>query len=345
MSSSPEAASAIPDASAAGLSAFESLRQIYSGYCLARSLHIVADLGVADAVGDTPRTASELAGMVGANPDALHRILRLLASHGVFRTEGAGYAHSEASRLLRSDHPQSARPLARMFGLSLNWSIYGAMAYTVQTGKPATEIVHPEGFWKHFQAHPEESEIFNAAMAAKARAQVASIVPAYGFSGCRRIGDIGGGRGHLLRAVLEAAPQASGILFDLSHVIEDSRAIASPRLELRAGDFFRDALPECDLYLLMEVIHDWPDAESIAILGAIRHAAPRGAKLLLIEEIVPMDTGPHWSKHLDVHMLTLLGGKQRTLEEYEALLRPSGFALRREIPTAAGISILESEAV
>ncbi len=148
------------------------------------------------------------------------------------------------------------------------------------------------------------------------------------------IGDIGGGSGHLLRAILaDAAPNAKGILFELPHVIEEASGMASERLVLQAGDFFRDPLPPCDAYLLMEIIHDWGDEESAAILRAIRSAAPDGARLLLIETIVPDDPGPHWSKMLDIHMLTLLGGRQRTTQEYEELLADAGFVLEREIDT------------
>ena len=179
-------------------------------------------------------------------------------------------------------------------------------------------------------------------MAAKAHGQVAGVLAAYDFSGFGLIGDIGGGRGHLLRAVLDAAPDANGVLFDLPHVIAEAAGMASERLTLQAGDFFKDALPVCDAYLLMEVIHDWGDEEAVAILRAIRRAAPPHATLLLIEQIVPDDPGPDWSKMLDIHMLALLGGRQRTRREYEALLDRAGFSLRREIDTGAGISILEA---
>jgi hypothetical protein len=323
---------------------FESLRQIYSGYAASRALHVIADLGVADALDESPRSAANLAKSVGADPEALDRVLRLLSSYGVFEATGDGYRHSPASRFLRSDHPGSARPLARMFGLPMNWSAYGELAHTLRTGRPATERTLPEGFWKHFSAHPEESAIFNEAMAAKARAQIPAIVAAYDFSKFERIGDIGGGRGHLLQAVLQAAPKAKGILFDLPHVTADAASAASDRLTLHSGDFFKDPLPECDAYIVMEVIHDWGDRESEAILKAIRRAAPSNAVLLLIEEIVPDDPGPHWSKVLDVHMLTLLGGKQRTFRQYESLLRAAGFAAKREIPTPFGISIIEATA-
>ena len=321
---------------------FNTLIQIAGGYCLPRCLHVVADLGVADMVDETPRTAADLAAAVGADPDALGRVLRLLAAHGVFESKGDKFRHSPASRLLRTDHPQSARALARMFGLQPNWAIFGALEHAVRTGLLAADKVLPGGFWGYFAEHPEESAIFNAAMAAKAHGQVAAVVAAYDFSGFGLIGDIGGGRGHLLRAVLDAAPDVKGVLFDLPQVIEEAEGTASERVTLQAGDFFKDALPVCDAYLVMEVIHDWGDEESVAILRAIRRAAPSHSKVLLIEQIIPDDPGPHWAKMLDIHMLTLLGGKQRTRQEYEALFDRAGFSFEHEIGTGADISILEA---
>ena len=324
---------------------FETLRQISAGYAVSRALHAVADLGVADALGDSPRSAADLAKSVGADPDALDRILRLLSSYGVFEAADHGYRHSPASRLLRSDQPGSVRNLARMFGLSINWSAYHEFGHTIRTGRPATEKSLPEGFWEYFSKHPEESAIFNGAMAGKAQAQVPAVVAAYDFSRFERIGDIGGGRGHLLQAVLQAAPKAKGVLFDLPHVVADAAATRSDRLELHAGDFFKDPLPACDGYIIMEVIHDWADQESEAILTSIRRAAPAGATLLLVEEIIAEGPGPDWAKVLDVHMLTLLGGKQRTLRQYESLLRAAGFAMKRDIPTPVGVSVIEAAAI
>ena len=140
-------------------------------------------------------------------------------------------------------------------------------------------------------------------MTAKAQSQIAGILDAYDFSRFRSIADIGGGRGHLLQAVLGRAPEARGVLFDLPHVVDAAKGLASDRLSLAGGDFFRDRLPACDAYLLMEVIHDWDDEKSTAILKAVRAAAPEGATLLLLETIVPDEPGPHWAKTLDVVML------------------------------------------
>jgi hypothetical protein len=311
---------------------FLAVQQIASGYCLPRCLHVVADLGVADALGETPR------------PAALARVLRLLAAHDVFAVEGDLVRHSAASRLLRDDHPRSMRAYARMLGLPLNWAIFGALGHAVRSGLPAVAAVHPDGFWAHLAQHPEEGRVFNAAMADKARGAIAAILAAYDFSGFGSVGDIGGGGGRLVRAVLDAAPAARGVLFDLPHVIAEATGPASERLTLQAGDFFRDALPRCDAYLLMEIIHDWGDAEAVAILRAVRAAAPPHATALLIETLLPDRPGPDWSKVLDIYMLALLGGRQRTRREYAALLERAGFLLRREIDTGAGFAILEATA-
>lgn len=322
----------------------ETLQQIAAGACLPRSLHIVAELGVADALGEEPRSAESLARSVGADPDALYRILRLLEANGVFKLRGAEIQHTPASRLLRSDHPQSMRAFALMFGLPVNWSSFLYLGHTVQTGQPASTKAVPNGYWSYFEQDHEAAVVFNAAMAAKAQGQVAAVMAAYDFAPFQIIGDIGGGRGHLLSAVLAANPTARGVLFDLPHVIRDAAVLKSDRLSLQAGNFLTDPLPECDLYCLMEVIHDWGDPQALEILAAVRRAAPRGATLLLIESIIPDDSLPHFAKTLDIVMLALLGGKQRSQAEYWTLLRETGFSPQREVSTFAGVSLLEARA-
>jgi hypothetical protein len=321
---------------------FATLQQITSGYILARCLHTVADLGVADALDDTPRTAAELAVLVSAHPDALRRVLSLLSAHGVFEAHGDQFCHSPASRLLRSDHPQSMRAFVRMIGSRINWASYEELEHTIRTRLPARDKVVPEGIWAYYAEHPDEADLFNAAMVAKTRPQVAAILAAYNFSGFSVVGDIGGGLGYLLRAVLDSVPTATGILFDLPHVIEQVNGLSSERLTLQAGDFFKDNLPICDAYILMEIIHDWAQEKAVAILKAIRRAAPAHARLLVIESIIPNDPDPDWSKVLDIHMMTLHGGRQRTQQEYISLLDSTGFSFQQEIGTGAGISILEA---
>jgi hypothetical protein len=324
---------------------FETVQQIAGGYCLSRCLHAIADFGVADALDDEPQTAIVLATATGTNADALYRAVRLLSAYGIFDCSDNKISHTPASRLLRTDHPQSLNGFARMFSLQINWQAYEGFNEAIKTGEPNVDKVYPGGFWKYFADHNEESAIFNTAMADKAKGQVFGITKSYDFSRFKVIGDIGGGRGHLLQAVLDQNSEAHGILFDLPHVIADADSIASDRLTLQAGDFFKDELPVCDAYLVMEIIHDWPETEAIAILKAIRKVAPTHAKLLLVESIIPEDKGPDWSKMLDIHMLTLLGGKQRTTKEYVELLAAAGFSLTREVDCKVGISILEASVI
>jgi len=320
----------------------ETLRQMAAGYCVSRSLHIVANLGVADSLDETPLTAAELAALVGAHPEALARVLRLLSGYGVFESSDGKFRHSPASRMLRVDHPHSMRDFVRMFGLPPFWATLGEMEQSVRTGLPAGEKVIAGGLWAYFAEHADANAIFNAAMGSKAQAHIAGVLAAYDFSQFKVIGDIGGGRGHLLNAVLERVPTLNGVLFDLPHVVADKTGADSPRMTRQAGDFFKDKLPVCDAYLVMEIIHDWSDTESIEILKAIRQVAPSNATLLLIEEMIPDDPGPAWSKMLDIHMLALIGGKQRTRREYEVLFDAAGFSFKREIGTSMGVSILEA---
>lgn len=322
----------------------ESLLQLSAGYYVSRALHSVADLGVADALGDAPQRAASLAAATSADAGALERVLRLLALYGIFEYRDGAIAHTPASRMLRQDHPQSMRSLVRMFGLPGFWAAVGELGSAVRTGEPSANRALPGGIWGYLTQNPEASRIFGEAMTAKAHGHIAGIVNTYDFSGFKAIADIGGGRGHLIQAVLAATPTASGVLFDQPHVVTEAAAGASDRLQIAGGDFFKDPLPAADAYILMEVIHDWDDDASRRILRAVRRAAPLRAKLLLIEALLPNESAPNWPTTLDIVMLTI-GGRQRTLGEYAELLRESGFAMTRDIDTRSGISIIEATAV
>ena len=319
------------------------LMQIAAGSLLPRALQVIAEMGVADEVEDRPRSVAEVAAKAGVHADALARTLRLLSAYGVFDVRDGSVSHTASSRLLRSDHPRSLRPLARMFGLPINVEAYRLFGETLRSGRPAIEQAHPGGIFGYLAAHPEQARLFDAAMTAKAQAQIAGILDAYDFSRFRSIADIGGGRGHLLQAVLGRAAKAQGVLFDLPHVVDAAKGFASDRLSLAGGDFFRDRLPASDAYLLMEVIHDWDDARSTTILKAVRAAAPEGGStLLLLETIVPDEAGPHWAKTLDVVMLAVTGGLQRTQSQYADLLAAAGFRMQRVVDVPTGISIVEA---
>jgi hypothetical protein len=328
-----------------GQHSLDLILQTAGGYCVARALHVAADLGVADCVDDAPARIADVAGRLEVDADALGRILSLLSAYGIFLVSDETVSHSDASRTLRSDHPQSTRDLARMFGLSFFWQTFEALDHSVRTGTPAAAKVHPDSVWAWLAERPDASAVFNGAMIGKSFGQVAGVVQSYDFSRFRKVADIGGGRGHLLQAILQKWPQTSGVLFEQPHVIDEIRHIASNRLELAAGDFFADSLPSADAYILMEVIHDWADDESEKILSAVRKAAPKGSALLLVEQLMPETPGPHWVKMLDVHMMALFAARQRSADQYDRLAERCGFARRGAIDTPAGISILEFESV
>ncbi len=322
------------------------LMEMSMGFTLPRTLHVVAELGIADALDDTPRSVEDLAKDTGTHAEALNRALRLLSAHRVFQQSDGAYAHTPASRLLRSDHPQSMRSFVRMQGIPALWHIWEHLDHSLRSGRSAAEKTLPDGgLWGYFEGHPEHSRIFNDAMTGKTHGQTAGILAAYDFSGFGTIADIGGGNGHLLQAVLAAAPDAEGVLFDLPHVIEQASAIESSRLTLQPGSFFEDALPVCDAYLLMQILHDWSDEESEEILKAICRSAPPHAKLLLAEWLIPEGGQPSWTLFVDLIMLAELTGKERTEREFRELLARAGFRLDRVIDAGFNTFILESSVI
>jgi hypothetical protein len=314
---------------------------------LPRCLHAVAELGIADVLGESPRTVEELATDTGTHAGALARTLRLLSTEGIFEARDGGWAHTPSSRLLRSDHPQSMRSFVRMIGLPVYWRGFEYFTDSLRTGESNQEKVVAGGYWKYLSENPEAAHLFDEAMMGKAAGQIAGVLKSYDFSTFGTIADIGGGRGHLLSAVLGTAPRAHGVLFDQPHVTAAAQAagIESEQLRVQPGNFFTDKLPSADCYLIMQVIHDWNDEQAARILAAIRRAASPGAKLLLIECLVPEDSKPSWTKMLDLQMLTLLSGKERTEKEYSEMLRTAGFRLDRVIDIGMSTSILESVAV
>lgn len=304
-------------------------------------VHVAAELGVADHIDDEPVRVEQLAARCDVQPDALDRLLRLLAAHGVFQHEDGSYAHTEPSRLLRSDHPMSMRAFSRMMGLPAVTTAFAHLDHSLRTGAPAVEKVEPQGFWRYLQDHPREAEVFGQAMQGKAAADIAAVLGAYDFTRFGTVADIGGGRGHLLRAVLEAAPGTQGILFDLPEVI-GTLGGAHPRLSMQAGDFFVDPLPPADGYLLMETLHDWADAEAAAILSGIRRAAAPGAKVLIIEGVVTDEQPDPRVRTLDVVMLAITGGRERSPEQLARLLEPAGLRLETVRETAGPLRIVEA---
>lgn len=283
-------------------------------------------------------TAEALADATGANAAALDRMLRLLAVVGIFKSQDNAWTHTELSRLIRSDHPHSMRAFIRMIGGRVQWAAAGELEHAARTGTAAVEKVVPGGLWHYFRDHREEARIFDAAMTAKSNAEIAALIPCFDFTRYGVIADVGGGRGHILIAVLAAAPNAKGILFDSPTVV--ANVAPSPRVSVQGGDFFNDPLPRADAYILSNVLHDWNDEKAAAILRSVRRAAPSRSEVLVLESILPEGAGPHPAKVLDIVMLSLTGGRERKRDEYLALLEAGGFRLDRIVPTEGPISVI-----
>jgi ubiquinone/menaquinone biosynthesis C-methylase UbiE len=322
------------------------LRTLPAFYVLARALHVVAELGVADHLGEEPRDAAALAVATGtgALPDRLHRLMRLLASQGVFEMSEEGrFHHNEESRLLRSDHPQSMRDYVVMLGMPAHWQAFAHLKHAVLTGETGFSRAFDAGVFEYFSQNPEEAAAFDRAMRSKAQSDIAAVLGTYDFSDAGTVVDVGGGGGHLLAAILERTG-GPGILFDLPAVTERTRAAGVHQFEIAAGDFFADPLPQGDTYLLMHILHDWVDDEALKILAAIRRAARPGARVLVIEMPVPEGSTPHPAQMLDVIMMAITGGRERTQAEYANLMAASGWQFARLLATPGPMAILEGVA-
>ena len=317
--------------------------KLATAYWASRCLHIVAELGIADRLGDEPQTSEALARALDVEAPPLHRILRALASHGIFVHDGERFSHNDASRMLRSAAPGSMRSFARMMGLKVHWDAYRELETVLRTGEPPIAKAAPGGFFRYLRAHPDEARVFDEAMAGKAALTIRLVVESYDFRSFRTIGDIGGGQGHLLYAVLEQARDAQGVLFDLPEVIERARERAHLRVNYVGADFFQDAVPACDCYLMMTVLHDWSDAESALILANVKARAPRGAKLLLIEGVLDPQARQDFRVDMDVEMLVMTTGRERTEAEWRTVLARGGFRLSRIIDAGPSGSIIEAE--
>ncbi|MFL6300868.1 MAG: methyltransferase [Terriglobales bacterium] len=337
----PTAAPAAPTTSSAQRAALGKLMQVTNAFLVSRCLYVVAETGVADHLNDAPQSSEALAKATGSNAGALHRVLRVLASHGIFDARDGSWSHTDMSRFLRSDHPASMRDYIRMIGMPVFWRAWEHIEHSVRTGETGFKKVHPGGAFAYLAEHPEESSLFNAAMTAKSHGDIAAVLPAYDFSQFATIADIAGGRGHLLRAILKQCPNTQGILFDQPHVVSEVSPHKGEKLSVVAGSFFTDKMPTADCYVLMNIIHDWADAESIKILSAIRRDMPQHARVLLIESVVPSSPEPHLSKELDIVMMVLPGGRERTKEEYADLVAKCGLRLKRVIDTKSPYSIVE----
>jgi hypothetical protein len=321
------------------------VRNLAAGYWTSRCLHMAADLGIADMIGDAPVSVATLAAKAGVLEDSLNRMLRALAAVGVFEDHDRAYGHSASSRYLRRDHPQSIDGFVRFMGADYQWASWGAMLHSLKTGQAAFDHLYGCNSFEYLGQNPKDGAVFDLAMTGKAEADNALLLQTYDFSVFGTIADIGGGRGHLLRAILGQAPKTQGVLFDLPQVVAraDTSGEIGARMKVQGGDFFADPMPVCDAYTMMMVLHDWSDEASVAILKNLRKAVPPHAKLLIIEaELKAEGEGAALGKIADMEMLVVVGGRERMEQEYVALFERSGFRFTRTVTTHGFLAVTEA---
>lgn len=323
------------------------LRQLIMGFRVTQLIHVAAKLDIADHLRLGPRTPHQLAQVVGAEPRALHRLLRALASLGIFaETEAGAYELTPSAQLLRSDVPGSLRGIALLYGAEWLWHAYGRTFQSVQTGHAAFERVHGQPLYDYLRHAPAAADQFHDAMSGFSDQESAALLAAYDFSEVATVVDIGGGHGALLAALLRRQPRLSGIVLDLPEVIAGAeRLLADAGVAARAtcvaGDFFSEVPGGGDVYLLKSVLHNWDDGTVVSILHRCREAMTRGSRLLVIERVVPPGNGPSEAKLFDISMLVVVGGQERTEAEYRMLFQVAGFELTRVIPTGSPHSLIE----
>ncbi len=326
----------------------ETLLEIVNGFMLSQCAYVAAKLGIADMLSAGDKTADELAAAADADPASLYRILRTLASHGVFYEKEAGeFSLNPMADYLRSDSPESLRGWTIMHGEHFLWQPYGAILHSVRTGKPAFNHVFGMNGFEYLGDRPEAAAIFNDGMRSVSADKFGAVADAYEFSEIGTLVDVGGGPGGLLAAILRANPHVKGILGELPHVLEGAKkcfdeAGVADRCEYVSIDMFEGVPSGGDAYAMANVIHDWDDEHCITILENCRSSMNDGGRVLLIELVLSPRNEPHVSKFTDIEMLVMTeGGKERTESEYRRLLEAAGFRLSRVVPTESPYSVIE----
>jgi hypothetical protein len=325
----------------------ETLLQMINAFRASQAIHVAATLGIADLFEDGQKSVDELAEATGTHAPTLYRLLRALASVGVFAEQPNGqFRATTLSEYLRTNAPRSLRHWAMQVGQQYLWRSWGDLLYSVRTGEPAFPKLYETTVWEYRQAHPEEDAIFNAAMTALSAGVVEAIVQSYDFSRMDMLVDVGGGEGVLLAAILAANPALHGILFDQPHVLAGANELLEredvmDRCELVSGNFFEVVPGGADAYLLKSIAHDWDDISTVKILRVCRTAIDESGRLLVVERIIGSGNQFDPTKLSDLHMLVMLGGRERTAEDFERLYAEAGFRLTNIIHTSSSIAIIE----
>ena len=313
---------------------------------VSRLVHLVAVLKLPDHMSTGPKTAAELAALTGTNAGALHRVMRTMASHGFFAEDAEHrFALLPLGAVLKSGTPSHAGAL--MLGGEVVTRSLDHLLYSVQSGKTGFEKAFGMPLFDWLGAHPEDAALFNATMVGFHGTEPPAIAAAYDFSPVGTIADVGGSTGNLLATILTHHPGSRGILFDLPHVVAEAPSLlaergVADRVRIEAGSFFERVPSGADAYIFSHIIHDWNPEQCRTILGNCLKAMSPSARLLLVEMVLPEGDLPHPGKMLDMAMLAIPGGEERTPSQYRELLDSAGFRMTRVVPTASPVSIVEA---
>jgi len=327
----------------------QKLLGMITSYWTAQSIHVAAKLKLADLVKDGPKTAAELARATKAHPPSLYRLLRALASVEIFSEDADGKFSLTPIAECLLEKPGSQWAVAMMMG-DEHFRSWGDLLYSVQTGKPAFDHIFGKGIFDYLSEHAEQAKIFDAAMTGFHGPETQAMIDAYDYTGVNTVVDIGGGNGTVLSAVLGKYPAMKGILYDLPGVIERAKknladAGLATRCQTIPGSFFEAAPPGGDAYQMRHIIHDWTDEQCHTILGHIRKVIPKTGRLLVIEMVIKPGNEAQPAKWLDLNMLVLPGGRERTEAEYRDMYAKAGFRLERVVPTPTEVSVIEGRPV
>jgi len=330
--------------------AFEKVMQLANGFVFSSAQYAITRLGIPDLLALGPRPVSELAAATGSNEDAHYRVLRALASVGVFsETTSRAFALTPVSEALRSDVPGSARDLVLWLGNRFHFHVWAELSYSVKTGKPAVEHIYGKPAFEAIATQPDVNQDFNSGMTALSRQLAPAVLQAYDFSGIETLMDVAGGHGFILCEILTRYPKLKGILFDMPSVVEDPHCAqcllnVTHRCRTIAGNFFEHIPGGADAYYLQHIIHDWDDEPALKILGNCRQAlqGQKNGRLLVVDSVIPETPEPHFGKLLDLEMLLMPGGRERTEPEFRALFGKAGFEITRIAATRAAESVIEA---
>ena len=314
----------------------------------AQIVGVTARLGVADRIASGMTSSDDLARAVGADAEALYRLLRACATLGVLvETSRRNFTLTPIGDCLRTDHPTSLKDLIIAETAPGHWLPWGSLYDAIKSGREMVTRTLGMPVWDYYKANPEEGTSFARGMGNLSAIAAQEIAPLFDPSPFHTIVDVGGSQGVLLRNLLQRAPKAQGVLFDLPEIIESARLVIErsdmkDRVQLIGGDFFKEVPSGGDLYLLKQILHDWDDDHAKSIVANIHHAARPGAKLLILEMLLPDQPQPSPVTFMDLNMLVMLGGRERTGAEFASLLAAGGFRVERVIPTPGMLSGIEA---